>query len=143
MTAHKTFAEEFASLLNAEFPELGLAAAPDRPELEQRRCVSFQVRCPSAAVATPLSVVVTEREVAIEFLGAHCRFASAQRAVTQIRAVIDESVVVDTWYAGPYRRGCAFAKASRSPQAPFRARGVTRIVRRSWSGTHDTSAKVV
>ena len=142
MTSRKTYAEELASLLNAEFPEWRLAAAPDRPELEQRRCFWFQVPCPSAAVATPLSVTVTERDVTIEFLGAHSRCASPHQAVAQIRELVEESSVVDTWYSGPYPRGCAFVKASCSLAAPFGARGVTRIVRRSWRGTRDTNANV-
>src|SRR5262245_21005783 len=108
MTVHKTYAEQFASLLDAEFPEFGLADAPGRQGLEQRRCVVFQVPCPSAAASTPLSVTVTEREVTIEFLGARCRFTSFQQAAAHIHQVIEESMVVDTWYSGPYARGSAF-----------------------------------
>lgn len=143
MTTHKTYAEECASLLAITFPQFDLTAPPDRPKLEQRRCFSFQVPCPSAAATTPLVVMVTERDVTVEFLGAHSRFTNPQLAVTHIRKVIEESTVVDTWYSGPYACGCSFVEADRPPHAPSGARGVTRVVRRSWKGTHDRNAHVV
>jgi len=137
-----TYAEKFAAMLSAVFPELGLSAPPDRYELEQRRCFSFQVPCPSAAVSTPLSVAVTEKEVTVEWLGASVHFTNPQEAVVQIQALFEESAVVDTWYSGPYPKDRAFVSPRHSPNAPLGMRGVTRIERRSWKGTHDLNEKV-
>ena len=76
----RTFAEEFAELLYAAVPELELAARPDRSAFEQRRWSAFQERCPSPGGGR-LSVTVTSREIAVEFLGARNSFAKPHEAV--------------------------------------------------------------
>ena len=131
------FAEEFALLLDAALPELGLTPRPDRPAFEQRRCFSFRLSAPSAAAMRPLSVVVTQRDVQVEFLGAYRRFVSPHDAVALIREVIEEVAIVETWYSGPDPQDCAFVIIKALPLRPFWVEGVTRIVRRSWKGTYD------
>ncbi len=144
MAIYKTYAEEFASLLIAACPQFDLGGLSEPPGLEQRRCFSFQVPCPSPSIKCPLVVDVTEREVTVEFLHVHRRFLSPHEAVAQIRGLVEESIVVDTWYSGPYARGCAFVEAHCPLRASsLNARGVTRIVRQSWKGTHDCDARVV
>jgi hypothetical protein len=76
----RTFAEEFAELLDAAVPELDLAIPPDRSAFEQRRCFTFQEPCPSPGGGR-LSVTVTSGEIAVEFLGARNTFAKPHEAV--------------------------------------------------------------
>jgi hypothetical protein len=102
MEVLKTFAEESASLLDVALPELGLAARSDRPAFEQRRCLAFQVPCPSAGITTPLSVVVTQDEITVEFLGARRRFVGSRLAVDLIRELIAETVILAAWYSDFY-----------------------------------------
>jgi hypothetical protein len=140
-TAKTNFAEEFASLLAAALPELGVAARPDRPALEQRRCFSFQVACPSAAVTSPLSMTVTQTEITVEFLSARSRLTDPQEAVGLIRDLIEGTVIVETWFS-PEPSAPAFVNVKAWPRGPFTVPGVTRIVRRSWRGTYDTDENV-
>ena len=141
MTINKTFAEEFASLLDAALPELGVAARPARSALEQRRCFSFQVPCPSAVVTSPLSVSVTQSEIRVEFFGARSRLANPGEAVTLIRELIKETVIVETWF-GPDTRDCAFVNVNALPTQPMKIPGVTRIARQSWRSTYDADENV-
>ena len=140
MTTIKTFAEEFASLLAARVPELGFAGKPDGTTLEQRRCLCFRVPCPSPAVKSPLVVTVSPSEITLELLDARSCFTSPQEAAEQIRDLIDEVVIVETWYSGPNRCFCAFVVVSALPRAPYPISGVTNMVRRSWRGTHDINS---
>ena len=141
MTVNQTYAEEFASLLDAALPELGVAAGPVRSALEQRRCFSFQVPCPSGAVTSPLFVSVTQSEITVEFLGARSRLANPGEAVALIRELIKETVIVETW-SGPDPRDCAFVNVNALPSGPMKIPGVTRIVRQSWRGTYDADENV-
>lgn len=141
MTVNQTYAEEFASLLNAALPELGVAAKLARSAVEQRRCFSFQVPCPSPAVTSPLSVSVTPSEIMVEFLGARGRFVNPRQAVTLIRELIEERAIVETW-SGPALRDCAFVNVNALPSGPMKIPGVTRIVRQSWRGTYDADENV-
>jgi len=140
-TVNKTYAEEFASLLDAALPELGVAARQDRAALEQRRCFSFQVPCPSTVLTGPLSVMVVQNEICIEFLRARSRLTNPHEAVALIRELIAETVIVETWF-GPDLSSCAFAKLSALPSHPMKMPGVTRVVRRSWRGTYDADENV-
>lgn len=137
----RTFAEECAELLDAAVPELELAARPDRGPFEQRRCFAFQGPCPSLGGGR-LSVTVTSREIAVEFLGARNTLANPHEAVALIRGLYDESVVVETWFptAGPGQ--CAFTRVDCLPPLPFSLPGVARIRRRSWRGTQDIDVDV-
>ena len=141
ITVNRTYAEEFASLLDAALPELGVAGRPDTPALEQRRCFSFQVPCPSAAVTSPLSISVTQSEITVAFLSVRSRLTNPHEAVALIRELIEETVIVETWY-GPSSRDCAFANVNASPSGPMKVPGVTRIVRQSWRGTCDADENV-
>ena len=141
MTVNKTYAEEFASLLDAALPELRVAARHDSPALEQRRCFSFQVPCPSAAITSPLSITVTQSEITVEFLSARSRLTSPHEAVALIRELIEETVIVETW-SGPDLRDCAFVNVNALPSGPMKIPGVTRIVRQSWRGTYDADESV-
>jgi len=136
MTIIKNYAEEFASLLDATLPELGVAAKLDRPALEQRRCFSFQVPCPSAAVTSPLSVTVKQSAITVEFLSARSRFTNPNEAVGLIRELLEETVIVETWY-NPDSTNCSFVNVNALPSGPYKVPGVTRIVRHSWRGKHD------
>jgi len=129
-------------MLDAELPELGLGISEERSAGDQRRCFSFLAHAPSTAIATPLSVVVTQAEVVVELLGARGRFANPHEALALIVGLFEESMVIDTWFSGPYRRGCAFVESDRRAGHACTARGVTRIVRRSWNGTHDATVNV-
>lgn len=141
MTFIKNYAEEFASLLDAALPELGVAARPDRPALEQRRCSSIQVPCPSAAITSPLSISVTQSEITVEFLSARSRLTSPHEAVALIRELIEETAIVETWF-GPDLRDCVFVNVKALPAGPMKVPGVTRIVRQSWRGTYDADENV-
>ena len=141
MTVNKTFAEEFASLLDAAVPEFGVAPRPDRPVLEQRRCFSFQVSCPSAAVPTPLSISVTQSEIVLEFLSVRRRFTKPHEAVALIRELLDETVIVEKWF-GLDCQDYAFVNVNVLPSKPMKLPGVTRIVRQSWRGTYDADESV-
>ena len=136
MSVKKTFAEEFAALLDKALPELGVGCRPDRAALEERRCFSFQVQCPSTAVAGPLSISVAEKEITLEFLSARVQLTDSQEAVTWICELIDETIIVETWF-GPDLLDRALVNVNALPSGPMKLPGVTRIVRQSWKGTHD------
>ena len=138
---NKTYAEEFASLLDAALPEFGVAARRDRPALEQRRCFSFKVPCPSAAVTSRLSISVTQSEITVAFLSARSQLTNPHEAVALIRALIEETVILEIWY-GPGPRDCAFVNVNALPSEPIKIPGVTRVVRRSWAGTYDADENV-
>ncbi len=104
--------------------------------------MSFQIPCPSTAVTRPLSISVIPGHVSVDFHTARAGFTSVEEAVAHIRGLIEETVVVDSWYSGPHLRGAAFASASRSLRASCGAEGATRVERRSWRGTLDGNEKV-
>ena len=137
MTVNKTYAEKFASLLDAALPELDVAARLDRPTLEQRRCFSFQVPCPSATVTSPLSVTIDPNAITVEFLRACSRRTNPQEAVALIRDLLAETVIVETWF-GPDPADCAFVNVNALPAGPMKLPNVTRIVRQSWKGKYGT-----
>jgi hypothetical protein len=137
MTIIKTYAEEFASILDTTLPELGVVAKFDGPALEQRRCFLFQVPCPSTAVTSQLSVKVDQSAITVEFLGACIRFSNPREAVTLIQELIEETAIVETWFKADYSN-CSFVNVNALPPLRlYKLPGVTRIVRRSWRCKHD------
>ena len=85
--------------------------------------------------ASPLSVTVDQSAITVEFLNARSRFTNPNEAVGLIRELIEETVIVETWF-GPDSTDCSFVNVNALPPG-YKVSGVTRIVRHSWRGKHD------
>jgi hypothetical protein len=130
--------EHFALLFDTAFPEWQVGPRGD----QTRRCLVLQVPAPSPAIGLTLTVSATADEIVVSLDEARLRFLDSAKAVAHIRLLVGESIVVESWYSGPHLRGTAFAVANEPARAPQSLRGVTRIKRKSWRGTHDADLKV-
>ena len=135
---HDQNIEEFVSMFDAAFPEWRIGPYSGQP----RRCLAFEIPAPSAAIEGSLAISVTAIAIVVRLHAAEQTFSDFAEAVAQIRSLVDEGSVVQSWYAGPYLRRAAFVVASERPLAGHLIRGETRITRRSWRGTHDLDLNV-
>jgi len=128
--------EQFVLLFDAAFPEWLIG-----PHVgQERRCLAFEIPAPSAAIGT-LAISVTKTEVVLQLHTAPESFSNFTEGVEAIRAIADERSVLEAWYSGPYLRKAGLALASERPN-PYPMRGITRVTRRSWRGTHDADLKI-